>query len=156
MDYQKIAEYFLPALLALVYTLAAKYASGAIGALLEKVVELLINAKMKVNENKVLAFTKFDDYIFDKISSVVLAVKDSYVDNIKAASADGKLTEAEAKEVTEKAIEMFKASLTKDELKNLQEVVGDDIKAYLASKIPQVYSQVKSVMKDDVPAVPQA
>ena len=41
MDYQKLAEYFLPALLALVYTLAAKYASGAIGSLLEKVVELL-------------------------------------------------------------------------------------------------------------------
>jgi hypothetical protein len=133
-----------PAILAVVYALAAKYLAGVVGWLLEHVIEGIGKLKLKLNENKYLAIAQFDDWLFDKLGEAVAATKDAFVDAVKAASADGKLTKEEAKAATEKAVETFKAGLSAIETRQITTMLGEDAWAIVKARVPAVVAAMKT------------
>lgn len=132
-----------PAILAIVYMLAAKYLVDILGGILGGLADKIIALRDKINENETMAKIKVDDLILDRLYETVIGVKDSLVDSLKDASADGKLTKEEAKAAADKALEAFKASLSKDELSTLMRVAGEDFMTLVAARLPGVVALSK-------------
>jgi 2-phospho-L-lactate guanylyltransferase (CobY/MobA/RfbA family) len=136
-----------PPLLAILYLLAAKYAATFVGGLIERGVVGLTELRDRLNKSKYLSITQFDDFILNRLIDVVKAVKDSYVDKIKKASADGKLTTEEAKEANRVAVELFRSSLSKVELDEVLSILGQDFMRIIEAKVPIAVAAAKDLDK---------
>ena len=74
--------------------------------------------------------------------SVVASLQSNVVDGLKAKSADGKLTADEAKDVANKAIDMFISDLSSKSMKVINDN-ADDISAYIQNLIESRLLQFK-------------
>lgn len=79
-----------------------------------------------------------------EVGDAVLAVSQTYVDALKAASADGVLTDAEKAEAKAKAIALAKKNIGTEGLKKLAKILGIDIDGWLGTKIEAAVSTLKS------------
>ena len=116
----KILEILSPVLLAALTWAAAKLAQ-------------LIRAKVK-SEYLRGALVRLDDAVFTAVKDL----KQSVVEEIKAASADGKITDDEKKRIKEKALASVKSHLGTKGLSELATVLGLDggaIEGFLSSKV---------------------
>jgi hypothetical protein len=116
----KILEILSPVLLAALTWAAAKLAQ-------------LIRAKVK-SEYLRGALVRLDDAVFTAVKDL----QQSVVEEIKAASADGKITEDEKKRIKEKALASVKSHLGTKGLSELATVLGLDggaIEGFLSSKV---------------------
>lgn len=116
----KVLEILSPVLLAALTWAAAKLAQ-------------LIRAKVK-SEYLRGALVRLDDAVFTAVKDL----QQSVVEEIKAASADGKITEDEKKRIKEKALASVKSHLGTKGLSELATVLGLDggaIEGFLSSKV---------------------
>ena len=116
----KILEILSPVLLAALTWAAAKLAQ-------------LIRAKVK-SEYLRGALVRLDDAVFTAVKDL----QQSVVEEIKAASADGKITDDEKKRIKEKALVSVKSHLGTKGLSELATVLGLDggaIEGFLSSKV---------------------
>ena len=116
----KILEILSPVLLAALTWAAAKLAQ-------------LIRAKVK-SEYLRGALVSLDDAVFTAVKDL----QQSVVEEIKAASADGKITDEEKKRIKEKALASVKSHLGTKGLSELATVLGLDggaIEGFLSSKV---------------------
>ena len=116
----KILEILSPVLLAALTWAAAKLAQ-------------LIRAKVK-SEYLRGALVRLDDAVFTAVKDL----QQSVVEEIKAASADGKITDEEKKRIKEKALASVKSHLGTKGLSELATVLGLDggaIEGFLSSKV---------------------
>jgi len=139
----KFLEVATPALVGLLYVLAARYAVLLVGMVLERVLVGIHELQRKINENKYLQLVQVDDLLLGKLEQAVLATKGELVDRLKAAGADGKLTEDEAKAAARAAYATFIKSLGRVEYDELVSVFGDDLKRIAMAKIPYVVELLK-------------
>ena len=116
----KILEILSPVLLAALTWAAAKLAQ-------------LIRAKVK-SEYLRGALVRLDDAVFTAVKDL----QQSVVEEIKAASADGKITDEEKKRIKEKALASVKSHLGTKGLSELATVLGLEggaIEGFLSSKV---------------------
>jgi len=133
----------MPAILALLYAFAAKHVVDAAASLFDKLGAKIVDLNKRINQNETMARLQIDDFILGRLREVVLGVKDSLVDSLKDASADGKLTKEEAAAAVEAAKDAFKKSLSKDELTMLLRVLGSDFLTIIGARIPGVVALLK-------------
>lgn len=80
-----------------------------------------------------------------EVGHAVLAVTQTYVSAIKAASEDGVLTDQEKAEAKAKAIALVKQNIGKDGLLKLAKILGVDLDGWLGTKIEAAVATAKSV-----------
>ncbi len=112
----------------------SEFAVAAVGLLFSVVVIPLVKAAfawlMSKTENEAILMAL--DESKTVADNVVASLKSSLVDGLKAKSADGKLSAAEAGEVAKKAMDMFFADLSSKSLEVLT-CNADDISAYVSN-----------------------
>ena len=112
----------------------SEFAVAAVGLLFSVVVIPLVKAAfawlMSKTENEAILMALDESKAV--ADNVVASLKSSLVDGLKAKSADGKLSAAEAGEVTKKAMDMFFADLSSKSLEVLT-CNADDISAYVSN-----------------------
>jgi len=146
----KIIEMLLPAITVFVMAFVAQHIVKWIGLLFDKALEGIALLGTKLNNHKYLKIAEFDDFLNQRLALAVAGTKDSFVDAIKKANADGKLTKEEMLEATQIAYSAFKDSLTSIELKEVVSILGDDIKRIIMARIPGVVASFKPAMLDAV------
>jgi len=79
-----------------------------------------------------------------EIFDAVLEVKQTYVDSLKDASRDGKLTSPEMREARERAISIAKSNLGVKGLARLSRILGvDNLETWLTTKVESAIGTVK-------------
>jgi hypothetical protein len=82
-----------------------------------------------------------------EVGDAVLAVSQTYVDALKAANADGKLTDQEKAEAKAKALALIKQNLGPVGLRKLAKIIGVDVDGWLGTKLEAAVAtlQTKSI-----------
>ena len=145
MDFNELLASVTPLLVAGGYLLLTQYGAAVLAYLAERLVGLVLSLQAKVNESKIGAMLKTDDFLFGICAPAVAAVNDSYVQSLKDASADGKITPEEVTEAHSRALAVLKASLTKDQLQHLLKVLGEDFMTVIAARLPSVVAALKGL-----------
>jgi len=145
MNFNELLATVTPLLVAGGYVLLTQYGVAALAYIAERVVGLILSLQAKVNESKVGAMLKVDDFLFSQMAAAVAAVNDSYTASLKEFSADGKLTPEEITEANARALAVFKASLTKDQIQHLLAVLGEDFMSVVAARLPSVVAALKGL-----------
>lgn len=135
----------VPLLITGAYFMLTRYGVTVLAFIAERLTGLILSLQAKVNESKIGAMLKTDDMLFGLAAAAVAAVNDSYVQSIKDASADGKLTPEEITEANARALAVFKSSLTKDQLQHLLTHVGEDFMSVVAARLPSVVAGLKGL-----------
>lgn len=77
-----------------------------------------------------------------EIGAAVREVGQTFVDNLKAAAVDGKLTKAEARVAKNKAIEVAKANIGRKGLTRLARILGiDDVEKWIGTQVESAVAQ---------------
>jgi hypothetical protein len=149
MDWSKIVETLTPLLTPLVlalttclYALAARYALDVLGMALEKVLKVVDWARGKLNA-RWLSRIEADDFLWEHIEKAVRFTHEHLVADIKAASADGKLTTDEATEAMEAAWKAFSSTVTEVDMEELKDVLKADVKKLVWDRIPVALANLK-------------
>lgn len=79
-----------------------------------------------------------------EVGTAVMAVAQGYVDALKAASADGVLTDQEKAEAKAKALALAKANIGTEGLKKLAKILGVDVDGWLGTKIEAAVKTLQS------------
>jgi len=125
-----LVEALIPVLVALLTTLI-----GYAIAFLKKKTELIKDEQLRNIIQRAL------DEANEIADQAVLATQQKFVDNIKKAREDGKLTKEEAKEAMDMAISYFKTHITDESLKILEELYIDVdkwLEEFLEAKLGQL------------------
>lgn len=152
----KLIEHFGPQITVFIWALVLSFAAPLAGKLLDLLVAFLSWAKAKTNETWIFGKLDVDDFIYDHISAAVLAVKDSFVDSIKAKSVDGKLTKDEALEATNLAFKNFCDRITQTDYDRLMKIIAKDsepvFEEIIKARIQTVVADVKMPQVNPLPA----
>lgn len=148
LNFASLMEYAKPALLVILYTVAAKFLASAVAAGFDFFIVKLQEWGTKIDETRLGRLTRIDNFLFGLLINSATAVKAEFVDALKLASDDGKLTKEEMEMAKEKAYEVFRATLPPDFKKELISIAGEDFKAYVISKIPAAVEFIKSEASD--------
>lgn len=125
---------------------ALKWLLAAAGALLLKYVFSLVKNSYA---NGVLGRAWLE------VQGAVLEVEQVYVGALRAARADGKLTDAEKAQAKAMAIAIARENLGKKGLARLARVLGlDSVERWLGSKSEQALATVKAAVTNHAPAAP--
>jgi rRNA-processing protein FCF1 len=82
------------------------------------------------------------DAVEDQARDTVLALQQTLVDELKAAKADGKLTDEEKAAIKAKALERLESKITESQAAILAAITGD-VSAWLADRIERVLVEHK-------------
>lgn len=126
----------------------------ALAALLAWCVKLLttfIQAKTNEIKNKTDNETvkSYVDLISDNATNVVISLNQTLVEELKAASSDGKLTKEDAVMIKDKAVAMLADTLSED-IKETIAKVFKDTNTYLGNVIERVVVDVKDGKKKKI------
>lgn len=87
----------------------------------------------------------------NELGAAVLEVKQTFVDSIKAASADGTLTPAEKAEAKARAIAIAKSNLGSKGLARLAKIIGVDVEGWLSNKLEAIVASAPSSVSPFLP-----
>ncbi len=79
-----------------------------------------------------------------EVGDAVLAVTQTYVDEIKLASADGKLTDEEKAHAKAKAVALIKSNIGLEGIKKLARIIGVDVDGWLGTKVEAAVAVLKA------------
>jgi len=139
-----------PYLIALFLAAAANYAAGALDKILSALADQVIKLQKWLDEKDWLKKMRIDNLITQRIHEAIIIVKDEYVDDIREASKDGKLTKAEAAVATGQAYEKFCEVLSATEKSELLSVFGDDLQNFIMARIPALVQYLKPEAAADI------
>ena len=138
MNWNKLFEDLVEALIPILVAFLTALIGYAI-AFLKKKTELIKDEQLRNIIQRAL------DEANEVADQAILATQQKFVDNIKKAREDGKLTKEEAKEAMDMAISYFKTHITDESLKILEELYID-VDKWLEDFLEAKLGQLKYVL----------